>query len=175
MLVWKRSSSWRRWESEFRPFFLPPLLPSLFPPLLSVLPSLSGLGPGWWRSLLLNPRGRGGWSSRHDDDGSHGGRQQNRPTADQTLLLFPFPLFLFLRSFSGAFSNVYKAIDRMTGQKVAVKVVRKYELTSSQVSFRPLRFLQIVRHLRLRHSLRFCGRASVLSRAFSTGGPGGGY
>jgi len=36
-------------------------------------------------------------------------------------------------SSSGAFSNVYKAIDRMTGLKVAVKVVRKYELNSSQV------------------------------------------
>lgn len=33
----------------------------------------------------------------------------------------------------GAFSNVYKAVDRKTGQKVAVKVVRKYELSSSQV------------------------------------------
>jgi serine/threonine protein kinase len=33
----------------------------------------------------------------------------------------------------GAFSNVYKAIDRKTGQKVAVKVVRKYELNSTQV------------------------------------------
>lgn len=35
----------------------------------------------------------------------------------------------------GAFSNVYKAIQRSTGQKCAVKVVRKYELNSSQVSF----------------------------------------
>lgn len=33
----------------------------------------------------------------------------------------------------GAFSNVYKAIDRRSGQKVAVKVVRKYELNQSQV------------------------------------------
>ncbi|KAA1466271.1 Pkinase-domain-containing protein [Dentipellis sp. KUC8613] len=33
----------------------------------------------------------------------------------------------------GAFSNVYKAIDLTNGQKVAVKVVRKYELTASQV------------------------------------------
>ena len=33
----------------------------------------------------------------------------------------------------GAFSNVYKAVERKTGQKVAVKVVRKYELNSSQV------------------------------------------
>ncbi|TFY72111.1 hypothetical protein EVG20_g887 [Dentipellis fragilis] len=32
----------------------------------------------------------------------------------------------------GAFSNVYKAIDLTNGQKVAVKVVRKYELTASQ-------------------------------------------
>ncbi|KAI9639676.1 putative Serine/threonine-protein kinase [Dioszegia hungarica] len=32
----------------------------------------------------------------------------------------------------GAFSNVYKAIERKTGRKVAVKVVRKYELNSSQ-------------------------------------------
>lgn len=35
----------------------------------------------------------------------------------------------------GAFSNVYKAVDRKTGRKVAVKVVRKYELNHSQVSF----------------------------------------
>ncbi|TFK76072.1 Pkinase-domain-containing protein [Pluteus cervinus] len=32
----------------------------------------------------------------------------------------------------GAFSNVYKAIDISTGQKVAVKVVRKFELNASQ-------------------------------------------
>ncbi|WVR07177.1 hypothetical protein IAU60_004218 [Kwoniella sp. DSM 27419] len=32
----------------------------------------------------------------------------------------------------GAFSNVYKAVDRKTGRKVAVKVVRKYELNHSQ-------------------------------------------
>ncbi|KAI0698908.1 kinase-like domain-containing protein [Cytidiella melzeri] len=32
----------------------------------------------------------------------------------------------------GAFSNVYKAIDIRTGQKVAVKVVRKYELSATQ-------------------------------------------
>nr|ODN97763.1 CAMK/CAMK1/CAMK1-RCK protein kinase [Cryptococcus depauperatus CBS 7855] len=32
----------------------------------------------------------------------------------------------------GAFSNVYKAVDRRSGQKVAVKVVRKYELNQSQ-------------------------------------------
>ncbi|WVQ72756.1 hypothetical protein IAR50_002316 [Cryptococcus sp. DSM 104548] len=32
----------------------------------------------------------------------------------------------------GAFSNVYKAIDRRSGIKVAVKVVRKYELNQSQ-------------------------------------------
>lgn len=35
---------------------------------------------------------------------------------------------------SGAFSNVYKARDRKTGLKVAIKVVRKYELNSNQVS-----------------------------------------
>jgi hypothetical protein len=33
----------------------------------------------------------------------------------------------------GAFSNVYKAVDLKTGLKVAVKVVRKYELNTSQV------------------------------------------
>ncbi|OJA20910.1 hypothetical protein AZE42_00897 [Rhizopogon vesiculosus] len=32
----------------------------------------------------------------------------------------------------GAFSNVYKAIDLTTGDKVAVKVVRKFELNASQ-------------------------------------------
>ncbi|PWN51486.1 hypothetical protein IE53DRAFT_49064 [Violaceomyces palustris] len=41
----------------------------------------------------------------------------------------------------GAFSNVYKARDKQTGQKVAVKVVRKYELNSNQVRTRePLFF-----------------------------------
>jgi hypothetical protein len=39
----------------------------------------------------------------------------------------------------GAFSNVYKARDRQTGQKVAIKVVRKYELNSNQVGA-PLHF-----------------------------------
>lgn len=34
----------------------------------------------------------------------------------------------------GAFSNVYKAVEKKTGRKVAVKVVRKYELNQSQVS-----------------------------------------
>lgn len=33
----------------------------------------------------------------------------------------------------GAFSNVYKAVERKSGRMVAVKVVRKYELNSSQV------------------------------------------
>lgn len=37
----------------------------------------------------------------------------------------------------GAFSNVYKAVEKKTGRKVAVKVVRKYELNHSQVSARP--------------------------------------
>lgn len=32
----------------------------------------------------------------------------------------------------GAFSHVYKAVDLQTGQKVAVKIVRKYELSQSQ-------------------------------------------
>ncbi|KIJ56640.1 hypothetical protein M422DRAFT_197695 [Sphaerobolus stellatus SS14] len=32
----------------------------------------------------------------------------------------------------GAFSNVYKAYDTQTGEKVAIKVVRKYELNSTQ-------------------------------------------
>jgi len=34
--------------------------------------------------------------------------------------------------YSGAFSNVYKAIDKMTQEKVAIKVVRKRELNHSQ-------------------------------------------
>lgn len=172
MLVWRRSSSWRRWESEFRPFFQPPFLPSIFPPLLS--PPVF-LWVELWAVEKLVVRPGGGVSSRHGDDGSHGGRQQNRPTADQTPLFSPFLSSFFLCSFSGAFSNVYKAIDRMTGQKVAVKVVRKYELTSSQVSLSPLHSFQTVRRLRLRHSLRFCGRAPVLLRAFSSGSPGGGF
>jgi hypothetical protein len=35
----------------------------------------------------------------------------------------------------GAFSNVFKALDLTSGTSVAVKAVRKYELTSSQVSY----------------------------------------
>ncbi|KAI9454611.1 Pkinase-domain-containing protein [Russula earlei] len=38
----------------------------------------------------------------------------------------------------GAFSNVYKAFDLASGMDVAVKVVRKYELTSSQAGERHL-------------------------------------
>ncbi|KAF9509482.1 hypothetical protein BS47DRAFT_147852 [Hydnum rufescens UP504] len=38
----------------------------------------------------------------------------------------------------GAFSNVYKATDRRNGQKVAVKVVHKYELNSSQAGSKHL-------------------------------------
>jgi serine/threonine protein kinase len=34
---------------------------------------------------------------------------------------------------SGAFSTVYKAQNRETGQLVAIKVVRKHELNASQV------------------------------------------
>lgn len=34
---------------------------------------------------------------------------------------------------SGAFSNVYKAIDRRSNSKVAIKCVRKFELNHSQV------------------------------------------
>lgn len=39
----------------------------------------------------------------------------------------------------GAFSNVFKALDKRTGGKVAVKVVRKYELNTTQVSRVPWR------------------------------------
>ncbi|UZJ52374.1 hypothetical protein CBS101457_001694 [Exobasidium rhododendri] len=39
---------------------------------------------------------------------------------------------LLMKMGDGAFSNVYKARDRKTGQKVAIKVVRKYELNSNQ-------------------------------------------
>ncbi|KAG5643789.1 hypothetical protein DXG03_009668 [Asterophora parasitica] len=44
----------------------------------------------------------------------------------------------------GAFSNVYKGIDVRTGSKVAVKVVRKYELNASQRS-NILKEVQIMR------------------------------
>lgn len=37
----------------------------------------------------------------------------------------------------GAFSNVFKAMDNRVGRKVAVKVVRKYELNTTQVSSVP--------------------------------------
>ncbi|KAI6130512.1 kinase-like domain-containing protein [Pisolithus croceorrhizus] len=44
------------------------------------------------------------------------------------------PTYKGLENFKfGAFSNVYKAIDLTTNEKVAVKVVRKFELNASQV------------------------------------------
>jgi len=47
----------------------------------------------------------------------------------------------------GAFSNVYKARDKQTGQKVAIKVVRKYELNSNQRA-NILKEVQIMRGLK---------------------------
>ncbi|KAG8920602.1 hypothetical protein FRC02_000804 [Tulasnella sp. 418] len=40
----------------------------------------------------------------------------------------------------GAFSEVYKALDLTSGQKVALKIVRKFELNASQVSAEVLIF-----------------------------------
>lgn len=65
----------------------------------------------------------------------------------------------------GAFSNVYKAIERKTGRKVAVKVVRKYELNSSQVSDDPARisvyrcssFASVISHALARHGVPVAG------------------
>jgi serine/threonine protein kinase len=39
----------------------------------------------------------------------------------------------FINLYSGAFSTVYKAIDKTTQMKVAIKVVRRRELNHSQV------------------------------------------
>lgn len=55
----------------------------------------------------------------------------------------------------GAFSNVYKAIERKTGRKVAVKVVRKYELNSSQVRI-PSSIVSIVSVPSVASSSPFC-------------------
>ncbi|KAH9482847.1 Serine/threonine-protein kinase srk1 [Psilocybe cubensis] len=44
----------------------------------------------------------------------------------------------------GAFSNVYRAVDLTSGKKVAIKVVRKYELNSSQRA-NILKEVQIIR------------------------------
>jgi serine/threonine protein kinase len=41
---------------------------------------------------------------------------------------------------SGAFSTVYKAQNRESGQMVAIKVVRKHELNASQVCILPFPF-----------------------------------
>lgn len=66
----------------------------------------------------------------------------------------------------GAFSNVYKARHRKSGQKVAIKVVRKYELNSNQV--RPslgARLEEIVLqiHLRVAASVRACAVSSYFA------------
>lgn len=42
-------------------------------------------------------------------------------------------MFVTVLTGSGAFSTVYKAQNRETGQLVAIKVVRKHELNASQV------------------------------------------
>ncbi|TIB72486.1 Pkinase-domain-containing protein, partial [Wallemia mellicola] len=48
----------------------------------------------------------------------------------------------------GAFSNVYKALDTKTHRKVAIKVVRKYELSSHQRSniLKEVQIMRAVRH-----------------------------
>ncbi|TIB01977.1 hypothetical protein E3P96_02252 [Wallemia ichthyophaga] len=48
----------------------------------------------------------------------------------------------------GAFSNVYKALDTKNHQKVAIKVVRKYELSSHQRSniLKEVQIMRAVRH-----------------------------
>lgn len=64
----------------------------------------------------------------------------------------------------GAFSNVYKALEKKTGRKVAVKVVRKYELNSSQVRnrFPPSVYI-------------FCPRYPLLPVRWPRRDQGGGY
>ena len=58
----------------------------------------------------------------------------------------------------GAFSNVYKAYDRLNGRKVAIKCVRKYELNHNQVSLpsrTPLSFWLSLYHIFTETSLVF--------------------
>lgn len=43
----------------------------------------------------------------------------------------------------GAFSNVYKARDTQTGDDVAIKVVRKFEMNSNQVCYKSVGFCQL--------------------------------
>ncbi|KAG6890899.1 hypothetical protein C0995_000856 [Termitomyces sp. Mi166 len=52
----------------------------------------------------------------------------------ESVYINPSLVLFFSPASSGAFSNVYKGIDRRTSMKVAVKVVRKYELNASQRS-----------------------------------------
>ncbi|KAG1791346.1 kinase-like domain-containing protein [Suillus plorans] len=55
----------------------------------------------------------------------------------------------------GAFSNVYKAIDLTTGQTVAVKVVRKFELNASQAGEKHL-------NIQFKKKPRVTERANIL-------------
>jgi serine/threonine protein kinase len=48
-----------------------------------------------------------------------------------------YGLYVIMLISSGAFSTVYKAQNRETGQLVAIKVVRKHELNASQVFHSP--------------------------------------
>jgi serine/threonine protein kinase len=65
----------------------------------------------------------------------------------------------------GAFSNVYKAVERKTGRKVAVKVVRKYELNSSQVRIR-LVFVVLFCILFPSHALVLAQRPHIIRTSF---------
>lgn len=65
--------------------------------------------------------------------------EAERIVADERAQSEKLPVYEGLEAFTliekmgdGAFSNVYKAVERKTGRKVAVKVVRKYELNHSQ-------------------------------------------
>ncbi|CAG8544432.1 9404_t:CDS:2 [Ambispora gerdemannii] len=64
----------------------------------------------------------------------------------------------------GAFSNVYKALDTVTQKKVAIKVVRKYELNNSQATpyNNPLSFSERHLHRDVKNKPRAIERANIL-------------
>jgi serine/threonine protein kinase len=57
-----------------------------------------------------------------------------------------YVLYTVMLTGSGAFSTVYKAQNRETGQLVAIKVVRKHELNASQVCNLPPSSVSFVHH-----------------------------
>ncbi|KAG1715953.1 hypothetical protein ID866_1242 [Astraeus odoratus] len=93
-----------------------------------------------------SPRQKAGQSSKHPPSAPESPHEPEMTVPEDREPKAKMPTYKGLENFKlldkmgdGAFSNVYKAIDLTTNQKVAVKVVRKFELNASQVEVQIMR------------------------------------